>query len=152
MTGGPAGRRPGGRERQACTWRDDAAHDGIVLRRLETRVDYDACVALQTETWGAGFSELVPLENPYALRARDTLWVRCLVDGRPVADQTVIAGWQRGTMRPRQTMLRANAEGVASVPLTSSGKWFVKFVHMAPADDPSLDYESKWATLTFEVR
>jgi predicted GNAT superfamily acetyltransferase len=32
----------------------------ILLRPLKTQEDYKACVALQEETWGKGFSELVP--------------------------------------------------------------------------------------------
>ncbi len=40
--------------------RDNAAEDGITLRCLATHAEYDACVALQLETWGAGFTELVP--------------------------------------------------------------------------------------------
>ena len=34
--------------------------DGVTLRRLETQADYDEAVALQDETWGAGFSDRVP--------------------------------------------------------------------------------------------
>ena len=33
----------------------------------------------------------------------------------------------------------------------SSGRWYVKFIHMVRASEPGLDYESKWATLTFEI-
>jgi hypothetical protein len=41
---------------------------------------------------------------------------------------------------------------VAQVTLDAAGKWYVKFIHMVRATEPGLDYESKWATLTFEVR
>lgn len=34
--------------------------DGIILRRLETQADYDQAVALQEDTWGAGFTDRVP--------------------------------------------------------------------------------------------
>jgi chorismate synthase len=34
--------------------------DGIVLRRVETQAEYDECVRIQDETWGAGFNESVP--------------------------------------------------------------------------------------------
>jgi hypothetical protein len=30
--------------------------------------------------------------------------------------------------------------------------WYVKFIHMARVREDSVDYESKWATMTFEVR
>ena len=35
--------------------------DGITLRRLESLEDYGACVAMQRATWGADFSEVVPV-------------------------------------------------------------------------------------------
>jgi hypothetical protein len=38
------------------------------------------------------------------------------------------------------------------VTLDAAGTWYVKFVHMVRASEPGLDYESKWATLTFETR
>jgi len=34
--------------------------DGITIRLLTTQADYAACVALQRDTWGAGFNETVP--------------------------------------------------------------------------------------------
>jgi predicted GNAT superfamily acetyltransferase len=34
--------------------------DGIVIRRVETQAEYEECVRIQDETWGAGFSERVP--------------------------------------------------------------------------------------------
>lgn len=99
-------------------------------------------------------AELVPLENPYALHVGDTLRVRALVDGAPAAGVTVIAGRQTTAReRPRQRTVRADSAGIARIPLAGRGTWFVKFIRMAPvAGDSTLDYESKWATLTFGVR
>ena len=34
--------------------------DSIVVRRVETQAEYDECVRIQDETWGAGFNERVP--------------------------------------------------------------------------------------------
>ena len=36
------------------------SHDLITIRDLHSLHDYADCVALQEETWGAGFSERVP--------------------------------------------------------------------------------------------
>jgi len=92
-------------------------------------------------------AEIVPLENPYALARGLPLRVRCLEDGRPVANQTVL--WGEGTSE-RST--RTDSGGVALVTPDAAGRWYVKFVHMVRATEPGLDYESKWATLTFEIR
>lgn len=34
--------------------------DGIVIRRVNTQAEYEECIRIQDETWGAGFSERVP--------------------------------------------------------------------------------------------
>jgi predicted GNAT superfamily acetyltransferase len=34
--------------------------DGVAIRRVETQAEYEECVRIQDETWGAGFSERVP--------------------------------------------------------------------------------------------
>ncbi len=36
------------------------ADDGLTVRRVETLAEYQECVAIQEETWGVGFRELVP--------------------------------------------------------------------------------------------
>lgn len=99
-------------------------------------------------------AEIVPMANPYALRPGARLRVRTLVDGKPVANQYVLFGGRTPTGgRIPQRSVRSNAEGVAAIPLARAGTWYVKFIHMARLDgDSEADYESKWATLTFEVR
>jgi hypothetical protein len=98
-------------------------------------------------------AEIVPLSNPYALKRGTTLRVRCLVDGKPVAGLPVLAGGRRPDgSRLRRIEVSTDADGSASVPIGAAGHWYVKFIHMARIDQPDFDYESKWATLTFEVR
>ena len=98
-------------------------------------------------------AELVPLDNPYRLGVGGVLRVRALVDGAPVAGQTVISGGRTaGGAVIRERAVRTDASGVARVPIRSRGAWYVKFIHMVPVRGDSVDYESKWATLTFGVR
>jgi hypothetical protein len=93
-------------------------------------------------------AELIPLDNPYELESGGLLRVRAVVDGSPVASQLVIAG---GPRAPQS--VRTDSAGVARFRLRSPGSWYVKFIHMRPVTgDTTLDYESKWATLTFGVR
>ncbi|MEJ2238031.1 MAG: DUF4198 domain-containing protein [Gemmatimonadales bacterium] len=94
-------------------------------------------------------AEIVPLVNPYAITAGDELQVRCLVDGSPVANQLVVAG-QEGGRNMIQT--RTDADGVATLQLDAAGNWFVRFINMVPSAVEDVDYESKWATLTFHLR
>jgi hypothetical protein len=97
-------------------------------------------------------AEIVPLENPYAIARGTPLRVRCLVDGRPVPNQTVLWGGDQDGKPLVQRSTRTDADGVAQVTLDAAGRWYVKFIHMVRATEPGLDYESKWATLTFETR
>lgn len=96
-------------------------------------------------------AEIVPLTNPYAVAPGDTLAFRCLVEGAPAANQLVIAGGERAGRVFQETRSRCDAEGIVRFALHSPGKWFIKFVHMERATAAGVDYESKWATLTFEV-
>ena len=97
-------------------------------------------------------AEIVPLTNPYATRIGDTLAVRTLVDGRAVAGQLVIAGGERDGQRIGEVRARSDSAGIARFALATAGKWYIKFIHMVPVVGDSVNYESKWATLTFQVR
>lgn len=99
-------------------------------------------------------AELVPLDNPYTLKARSSLRVRAMVDGKAVPNQLVVWGGRfRNEGRFTQRTARTDEQGVASIRLQNAGQYFVKFIHMTPYQGAEkIDYESKWATLTFEIR
>lgn len=99
-------------------------------------------------------AELIPLDNPYDLRVGRALRVRALVDGAPVANQFIVAGGRTMTgARITQSTTRTDGTGIARIRLGTPGLWYVKFIHMArAAEDTTIDYESKWATLTFQLR
>jgi hypothetical protein len=102
--------------------------------------------------------EIVPQNNPFALEVGDTLPVLVLRDGAPVADQVVYAshedhhahGEDGGHEEAVQT--RTNEKGIAQIPVSHEGRWYVRLIHMERPSASDLDYESNWATLTFEVR
>ena len=109
----------------------------------------------------AGFSaelgypaELVPVNNPYTLSLGGTLRVRAVVEGEPVANQFVVSGGRTPSgARIAQQTVRTDRDGIARIRIGSRGVWYVKFIHMEKAAaDTTIDYESKWATLTFGVR
>lgn len=99
-------------------------------------------------------AELVPLGNPYSLKPGAVLRVRAMVDGKAVPNQLVISGGRLPSgARITQRSIRTDASGVARVSLRSRGQWYIKFINMARhSGTEKIDYESKWATLTFEVR
>lgn len=99
-------------------------------------------------------AEVIPVENPYGLRAGATFRFQAIVKGRPVADQYVQYGGRTASGgRIAMRAVRTNAEGVGEIRLSPAGTWYVKFIHMDRlSGDPQADYESKWASLTFAVR
>lgn len=103
--------------------------------------------------------EFIPLRNPYELGAGDELRVRFLRAGQPVASQLVYAshddhhGHDEAGEHVEAVTTRTDGDGVATIPLSGAGRWYVRTIHMVETTaDPEVDYESNWATLTFEVR
>lgn len=109
-----------------------------------------------TDQFGAelGYpAELVPLDNPYALGIGKVLRVRTVVEGRPVSNQFVLYGGRTAAgERLGQRSVRSDSTGTARIVLRARGTWYVKFIHMTRMQSDTVDYESKWATLTFQVR
>ena len=98
-------------------------------------------------------AELVPVRNPYALRRGEALRVRALLGGKPEAGQLLFYGGRKadGTL-VRERSVRTDGTGVAGVRIAGSGEWYIKFIHMVKVSRDTVDYESKWATLTFGTR
>jgi uncharacterized GH25 family protein len=96
--------------------------------------------------------EIIPQQNPYNLKIGNKLEVLCVKDGKPVANQFVMAGREVNRRVIAAPAVRSDANGIAQVRLAGGGKWFVKFIHMMKLKQADLDYESQWASLTFEIR
>lgn len=96
--------------------------------------------------------EMVPQQNPYMLKKGSALDILCLKDGKPLAGQIVTTGYEIAGRMLGETSARTDKDGMLKVKLSGSGKWYAKFINMVKIDDPKLNYESKWATLTFEIK
>ena len=96
--------------------------------------------------------EMVPQQNPYKLKKGSSLDILCLKDGKPLAGQIVTTGYEAGGKMLGETSVRTDKDGMLKLKLTGAGKWYAKFINMVKIDDPKLNYESKWATLTFEIK
>jgi uncharacterized GH25 family protein len=93
--------------------------------------------------------EIIPQQNPYLLKTGENIEVQCLLDGKPINNQLVVAGCD-SLSKPLES--RTNSSGIASFPLKVSGKWYIKFIYMEPSKEPGFNYESKWASLTFAIK
>jgi uncharacterized GH25 family protein len=96
--------------------------------------------------------EMIPQANPYKLKKGATIEILCLKDGKPLVGQTVLTGRETGGKLAAEKSIRSDAKGVIKIKLDEAGKWYAKFINMVKIDDPKLNYESKWATLTFEIK
>ncbi|MBC6698233.1 DUF4198 domain-containing protein [Hymenobacter puniceus] len=96
--------------------------------------------------------ELVPEQNPYALKPGASLTVRVLAKGQPQPGRLVQL-WQRSPGQPvRISKLYSNQNGRVLFRLTGAGHYMISTVHMAPATLPEADWQSTWASLTFGLR
>lgn len=96
--------------------------------------------------------EMIPQQNPYRLKSGDAIEILCIKDGRPLVGQPVSVGREAGGKLIEGKGATSDAKGHIKFKLDGPGKWYAKFINMSKITDPKLNYESKWATLTFEIK
>jgi len=94
--------------------------------------------------------EIVPESNPYTLNKGDKLVVTALFMGEP------LAGWELSWSYPGHGESFAGTvitgkDGRAAVPLEKSGPTVLRFTHMMKVNKKTHNWESHWASLTFDV-
>ena len=95
--------------------------------------------------------ELVAESNPYLQRPDRPLRLRLLFRGKPLTGALIKARSLDEAAQPAAG--RTDGRGRVTMTLDGSGMWLVSAVHMEPATDaPDADWESYWASLTFERR
>jgi hypothetical protein len=95
--------------------------------------------------------EIVPLANPYTLAAGDSLPVRVLTHGKPqpgLAVEVSHSGSGKVSLKPA---IVTDAKGEAVIPIDSRGLWKLHTIAMERRDGKEADWESFWASLTFEL-
>ncbi len=96
--------------------------------------------------------EILPLADPTALKAGDTLKVRILFEGKPLAGAKVTAFRRAGKKVVAHSAV-SSARGEACFPFDAAGPCLVRLVHMRrSAHDSEADWHSFWAALSFAVR
>lgn len=97
-----------------------------------------------------GFTlEIVPEKDPEAWQAGGDLVFRLIYEGRPLAGALLVAMPQSD---PSQKLaMRSDRNGRAAFRLPHAGVWLVKAVQMIPFDGGKADWQSLWASLTFEI-
>jgi len=94
--------------------------------------------------------ELVAEKSPKKVAVPGPMPVRLLYEGKPLAGALVFA--LNHDEPEKRLSARTDGAGRVRFDLPRNGAWLVKAVHMIPAPAQSgADWESLWASLTFEV-
>jgi uncharacterized GH25 family protein len=95
--------------------------------------------------------EIVPQADPTTLAPGSTLQALVLWNGKPAPGIQVERAWAHGGKSDRKVIGRTDARGRIDIPVDSPGRWRLHAVHMRASTQPGADWESHWASLTFEV-
>lgn len=94
--------------------------------------------------------EIIPEKNPYALKIGDELPLRVEFDDKPLAQALV--GFMSHTTPKGEVRLRTDAEGRVKFKIAEDGLALARVCWMVAAPkDSGADWESTWASLTFEI-
>ena len=94
--------------------------------------------------------EIVPLKDPFALKAGDTLRVRVLFRDKPLPKANL--GWDvPGDGDSPSGTVRTDKRGEALVPIGQLGLMTIRLTHMTRPKTAGYEWESFWTTLTFRI-
>ena len=94
--------------------------------------------------------EIIVERDPYAMHIGDELPVRVEFKDKPLGG--VLVGCVLKSDAEHAVSFRTDRDGRARFKLEKSGSWLVRAVHMLPAaSETGADWESIWASLTFEL-
>lgn len=116
----------------------------------ETGVDAEKAGSIPwNEPVGQPF-EIVPLHHPNRVEPGGELPIRVLFRGEPLPGVNVIGA--RASGRSREIETRTDESGEARVTVSAPGRWYLRALHMIRGEeDPEVQWESFWCTLSFEV-
>jgi uncharacterized GH25 family protein len=94
--------------------------------------------------------EIVPKVNPYSLKLKDDLKIIVLFRGKPLPHLDLAWSYP-GHGEEFAGSTKTNQNGEAIVPLTKAGPYVIRLTHMEWVKKQTHEWESYWASLTFEV-
>ena len=99
--------------------------------------------------------EIIPLQNPAALKPQSDFDVQVLFEGRPLPDHRVMGTYDSYSTLPEDyaQVTQTDKDGIARFRITQKGLWLIRsneIVHLE--NNPEADWHSFWANLTFEVK
>ena len=111
----------------------------------------------KTEHYGKALNypiEFIPLKNPYESPVGEEISFKLLYLGEALSGAIVHIGSKKsqGEKGEKRKSLQTDAEGRISFELAHPGQWYLSTIHMIESEEEDFDYESNWATLTFEIK
>lgn len=97
--------------------------------------------------------EIIPQSNPYGMKPGDTLRVRIIFEGKPLAGAKVFA-YNRSGDEVHEQAQRTTSDGMVAFKLDRPGEWLVRLVHMRRCvrDCAEIDWESFWGAYSFGMK
>lgn len=96
--------------------------------------------------------EIIPEADPYSLKPGATLPVQVLFRGTPAADVAVESAWLENGKAKMEVVGRTDANGRARITVKATGPHRLHAIVMERCAAPeAADWESFWASLTFEI-
>lgn len=97
--------------------------------------------------------EFIPLQNPYALKVGDDLEVKLLENGKPLQKQLVYYNFRTlSGDKKAEKPIRTDQNGRLKIKMHQAGIWYLRTIHMVKTGEEEHNYQSNWATLTFEIK
>jgi hypothetical protein len=101
--------------------------------------------------------EFIPMSNPYSAKVGEKLSFQLLKNGKPLANESVYGsyvGFHHHAADGSHSLAletRTDKNGVVTLN-ASKGKWYLRTINMVKTKEKGFDYESNWATITFEIK
>ncbi|MFS4467435.1 DUF4198 domain-containing protein [Maribacter sp. 2210JD10-5] len=98
--------------------------------------------------------EFIPLNNPFEIKMGDAVAFKLLRNGKPLPNHIVHYSISKPGQdaHENENSTKTNKNGIVTMIPNESGKWYVATIHMEKKSEGGIDYESNWATLTFEIK
>jgi uncharacterized GH25 family protein len=95
--------------------------------------------------------DIMPLEDPLAAKAGDTLHFTLRFDGE-LRPGVLVKAWHRQGGQLTTIRSTTDAQGRFEFTLPFEGRWMLNAVHMVAAtDSPEVDWDSFWGSLSFDL-
>jgi uncharacterized GH25 family protein len=94
--------------------------------------------------------EIIPLQNPYAVKIKDSLDVFVSFMGKPLANYQLRSWCKKNGKLIVKAFHKTNAKGIGKIPISTAGEWMISLVKMElHTTSKKADYDSYWGSYTF---